>query len=316
MPNWIRKRFDSTESDSGAANCEDPPEDGLEAAAASASSGGSRRALTPEATGTTTTTTGRFRTTSLSYESETSSSSNSSKKVGSKVKSQWQKAVRKLSINSSGYSSSSSSQAGSLESSRTSMEKPGWALKQQNSNNYYQPRSRHLSINADSYYTITINPIPEAKAVGVDPGGGVSLATSLPPHYAVCTKTPSPPPPATTSTRPPYLRARSLTPSQDQNNQDNKSRNPSSASSSGGSSATGSDEVNEAGDAKAVSDEFDQDEVEVDGLREEFPFGPAFKAAMGRMTTFPDGTEAVMIDSAKAHEAFQTSDVINPVMRK
>ena len=40
-------------------------------------------------------------------------------------------------------------------------------------------------------------------------------------------------------------------------------------------------------------------------MSQEFPFGPAFKAAMGRVTAFPDGSEAVMIDSALALEAFQ-----------
>merc|ERR550532_897667 len=40
-------------------------------------------------------------------------------------------------------------------------------------------------------------------------------------------------------------------------------------------------------------------------MSQEFPFGPAFKVAMGRVTAFPDGSEAVMIDSALALEAFQ-----------
>lgn len=45
-------------------------------------------------------------------------------------------------------------------------------------------------------------------------------------------------------------------------------------------------------------------------MTEEFPFGPAFKAAMGRLTTFPDGTGAVMIDSAVALEAFQEDQMV------
>merc|ERR1719219_661212 len=46
-------------------------------------------------------------------------------------------------------------------------------------------------------------------------------------------------------------------------------------------------------------------------MSEEFPYGRAFKAAMGRVTTFPDGTEAVMIDSAIALEAFQHEQMKN-----
>merc|ERR1719491_2501701 len=46
-------------------------------------------------------------------------------------------------------------------------------------------------------------------------------------------------------------------------------------------------------------------------MTEEFPYGRAFKAAMGRVTTFPDGTEAVMIDSAIALEAFQQEQMKN-----
>ena len=45
-------------------------------------------------------------------------------------------------------------------------------------------------------------------------------------------------------------------------------------------------------------------------MTEEFPYGRAFKAAMGRVTTFPDGTEAVMIDSAIALEAFQQEQMV------
>ena len=45
-------------------------------------------------------------------------------------------------------------------------------------------------------------------------------------------------------------------------------------------------------------------------MSDEFPYGRAFKAAMGRVTTFPDGTEAVMIDSALALEAFQLEQMV------
>ena len=51
-------------------------------------------------------------------------------------------------------------------------------------------------------------------------------------------------------------------------------------------------------------------------MTEEFPYGRAFKAAMGRVTTFPDGTEAVMIDSAIALEAFQHEQMVRLISIK
>ena len=45
-------------------------------------------------------------------------------------------------------------------------------------------------------------------------------------------------------------------------------------------------------------------------MSQEFPYGPAFKAAMGRVTAFPDGSEAVMIDSAIALEAFKLEEMV------
>ena len=50
-------------------------------------------------------------------------------------------------------------------------------------------------------------------------------------------------------------------------------------------------------------------------MSEEFPYGRAFKAAMGRVTTFPDGTEAVMIDSAIALEAFQLEQMVRVISK-
>ena len=361
MPSWIRRRFDSTESDSGAANCEEAPEEAMEASRKSTS-----RSLTPEMLssasegtcgGSASSSGRRLRTTSLSYESETNgressgSSFGGSKKVGTKVKTQWQKAVRKLSINSSGYSSSASSQTGetspggliSNTSSRTSMEKPGWALKQSASGGY-QPRSRHLSINTDSYYTITINPIPEVE---VDSMTAPNLATSLPPypggsgcHMIMKTTiggnspvpaSPSPEPTHTPGRTPgaPSSRGRSLTPNHnrttvtsgrrytksisedytsthhDYDQQKEGAKTPSGTTASGSNpSSSGTDEENSEEDA---------------GLKDEFPYGAAFKVAMGRTTHFPDGTEAVMIDSAKAHQAFQSDDqttMVNRALKK
>ena len=69
-----------------------------------------------------------------------------------------------------------------------------------------------------------------------------------------------------------------------------KSRSPSGSSASEDSSSSSSEESNK---------------MTMSRMSQEFPFGPAFKAAMGRVTAFPDGSEAVMIDSALALEAFQ-----------
>lgn len=76
-----------------------------------------------------------------------------------------------------------------------------------------------------------------------------------------------------------------------------KSRTP-----SGGSEAS----------ASGISEE---NENEAEKMTEEFPYGPAFRAAMGRITTFPDGTEAVMIDSAVALEAFREDQMVKPKLR-
>lgn len=94
MTSWIRKRFDSAESD-------DIPESPQETEHFS-----SQKAQ-------------------CTFESE------QQKSRVTKVKTQWQKAVRKLSVNSSGYGSGTEpSPSISLSGSRSSMEKPAWLLKQ------------------------------------------------------------------------------------------------------------------------------------------------------------------------------------------
>lgn len=239
MTSWIRRRFDSAESDDIPESPE-PNDDGTVMASDVK--------------------------TSLCFESETDG--NVKSRV-TKVKTQWQRAVRKLSVNSSGYGSASNepSPAISLSGSRASMEKPAWLLKQQQ---LCQPRSRHMSINADSDQRTNVTnhrapaaaqaaiPIPEGR-----PMPNITMPSSLPPYYNQRGFTPEP-------------------------RICDKSRTP-----SGGS------------EESAISEENDDNQ-----FTEEFPYGPAFRAAMGRITTFPDGTEAVMIDSAVALEAFREDQMV------
>ena len=251
VSSWIRKRFDSSESDHNGQPIPESPEP-------QESSEGSSNKVT-----------------SLSYETETEKTSRGI----TKVKSQWQRAVRKLSANSSGYGSSNDP---SPSGSRTSIEKPAWALKQ---HHHYQPRSRHLSINVDNggvyqYHPKSYaQPIPETRPV----------------HYQRSQFQPS--------SLPPYAGQMPLSPPKNQTEDAkvdtsaekiNKSRTP-----SGGSSSNDGETSSTSGSGE-----------EIEKLTEEFPYGPAFRAAMGRVTAFPDGTEAVMIDSAMALEAFKIDQMV------
>lgn len=258
MTSWIRRRFDSAESD-------DIPESPEPASSVQDAEK----------------TNNHNHSTEIVIESETDNTKTNGGHHGStrgvtKVKTQWQRAVRKLSVNSSGYGSASSepSPCISLSGSRASMEKPAWLLKQHAS---CQPRSRHLSINIDGggAYPSTVcrtapAPIPEGRPVYTTQRSMPS--TSLPPYAGHLSMTISPR----------YRPDTNL-----------KSRTPSGSSS--GEGDTGSGSCSSSGDEK---------------MTEEFPYGRAFKAAMGRVTTFPDGTEAVMIDSAIALEAFQQEQMV------
>ena len=274
MTSWIRRRFDSAESD----DIPESPEP------------------IPDADQQTSSLDVVNKTTSLCFESETDMKSNANGGGGqqnrgvTKVKTQWQRAVRKLSVNSSGYGSASSepSPSISLSGSRASMEKPAWLLKQHAS---CQPRSRHLSINVDGG--------------GVYPGGAVSRTAPAPipegrPVYNTQRSMPS-------TSLPPYAGHYSIQPNSprhggytpDVSNLKSRTRTPSGSSSSG-EGDTGSGSCSSSGDER---------------MSEEFPYGRAFKAAMGRVTTFPDGTEAVMIDSAIALEAFQLEQMVRFIFK-
>jgi len=173
MTSWIRRRFDSAESD-------DIPESPEPVSGQDAEKPNNHN-----------------HSTEIVIESETDNTKTNGGHHGStrgvtKVKTQWQRAVRKLSVNSSGYGSASSepSPSISLSGSRASMEKPAWLLKQHAS---CQPRSRHLSINVDggSGYPGAVSrtapePIPEGRPVYNTQRSMPS--TSLPPyagHYSI-----------------------------------------------------------------------------------------------------------------------------------
>ena len=249
VSSWIRKRFDSAESD-GQPIPESP--EPVDNESENGSSSG-RNSKSPNNLSMV-----------CSFENETETRS----KGVAKVKSQWQRAVRKLSANSSGYGSGSNDPSPS--GSRISIEKPGWALKQ----GHYQPRSRHMSINVDqnsySHYVpkSCAQPIPESRPVNHQ--RPKYQPSSLPPYAG---HMPMSPPKFESSCS-------------SESNQ--KSRTPSGSSSNGSTECSTEDEK----------------------LVEEFPYGPAFRAAMGRITAFPDGTEAVMIDSAMALEAFKIDQMV------
>ena len=120
VTSWIRKRFDSTESDDIPESPEPVDNNGVDNPMTGPSN--------------------------ISYETETEP-----RKSSLKVKTHWQRAVRKLSANSSGYGSGNDhSPSMSTSGSRVSMEKPAWLLKQQV---LCQPRSRHMSINVDQVFS-------------------------------------------------------------------------------------------------------------------------------------------------------------------
>ena len=120
VTSWIRRRFDSTESDNEIPESPEPIDELHEVQ--------DKCEQAPNSN-------------TISYETETEP------KRSLKVKSHWQRAVRKLSANSSGYGSGNDhSPSISTSGSRVSMEKPAWLLKQQA---LCQPRSRHMSINVD-----------------------------------------------------------------------------------------------------------------------------------------------------------------------
>ena len=168
VSSWIRKRFDSSESDQNGEQQSIPesPEP-QELVASENVVGNSNNKVSAN----------------ICYETETE---NKTKAGVAKVKTQWQRAVRKLSANSSGYGSNDPSPSGS----RTSIEKPAWVLK----HHQYQPRSRHMSINVDNgvyqYHPKSCaQPIPESRTVNYQrskfqpsslPPYAGQMATSLP----------------------------------------------------------------------------------------------------------------------------------------
>ena len=171
---------------------------------------------------------------------------------GYRVKSQWQKAVRKLSSGgtSSGSRNTSPSPTGAGSppgpaaatasmGPRTSMEKPGWAVCRANPHAAQYRRTRHLSLNVD----------------GGGGGGGPAVAGAAQRRN---------------TERPPLRRGESspLPP---------RSRRSS-----------------------------------IPNPVDEFPYSPAFAyAPAGRESThFPCGSEAVMINSALALEAFRSLDEV------
>ena len=180
---------------------------------------------------------------------------------GYRVKTQWQKAVRRLSSGSGSHGTSPGSRntspsptdpAAAVASGspdpplgpRTSMEKPGWAVHRNNPHAqvaaYAQcRRTRHLSLTVD--------------------GSGTAPAAPAPP-------------------RPPLCR--------------------------GESSPLPTRQAGPGGRARRAS---------VANPVDEFPYSPAFAyAPVGRESThFPCGSEAVMINSALALEAFRSLEEVN-----
>ncbi len=206
-----------------------------------------------------------------------------------KVKSQWQRTVRKISVSSgynSGGSATSSSQAvngpPNGDSSptgpinrvrRTSMDKPSWGVRTAyggQSADYYhlpqQPRTRHLSLSCSipppsAYYYSQSPPWvvhDELNLTKLTPGNKIPVSLMV---------SQSPPPPVVATlamvleSKPSPVR---------------KSSSP-----------------------EDCEDDEDEDCYEDEDSMSSLPY------AVGKATPFPDGSEAVMIDSALAHNTFQ-----------
>jgi len=204
-----------------------------------------------------------------------------------KVKAQWQRAVRKISV-SSGYNSGGSSASSSLMGNggpgggssptgqinrvrRTSMDKPSWGARTgTQACDYYhilppQPRTRHLSLSNNPpgpYYYYSQSP---PRVVHDEVSVTKTLPGSKIPVSLLVSQSPPPPVIATLSmvleSKPSPVR-------------------------------------------KSSSPDEECDGEEDDGYdncdsMSNLPY------AVGKATPFPDGSEAVMIDSALAHNAFQ-----------
>ena len=206
-----------------------------------------------------------------------------------KVKSQWQRAVRKISV-SSGYNSGGSLASSSLIGSggpgggssptglinrvrRTSMDKPSWGARTgygTQAGDYYhipapQPRTRHLSLSNNPpgpYYYYSQSP---PRVVHDEVSVTKTIPGSKIPASALVSQSPPPPVIATLAM---VLESKP---------------SPVRKSSSPDDECDGEDDVG--------SDNSDS--------MTNLPY------AVGKATPFPDGSEAVMIDSALAHNAFQ-----------
>ena len=305
---WLRRRLDSSGSSEGAAHAEEfgcapslvsPSVEEEQQLGKNFVRKTARRSTEPP---------------SVTYESETSSKSGGRRsrhlsigdpsagppikeESGStyvKVKSQWQRAVRKISVSSgynSGASSTSSTPAPNGDSSptagvlnrvrRTSVDKPNWGVRTayggQLPDQYHhpaQPRTRHLSLSSNippsSAYHFSQSPprviLDEQGLTKGLPGNKIPVSMMV---------NQSPPPPPVIST---LAMVRESKPSPAR-----KSSSPD----------------NECDDCDDVDDDDDDD------VMSKLPY------AVGKATPFPDGSEAVMIDSALAHNAFQEEQVRN-----
>ena len=198
-----------------------------------------------------------------------------------KVKSQWQRAVRKISVSSgynSGASSTSSTPAPNGDSSptggvlnrvrRTSVDKPSWGVRAayggQVPDQYYhpaQPRTRHLSLSSNippSVYHYSQSP----PRVVLDEQG---LTKPVPANKIPTSMMVNQSPPVISTLA--MVRESKASPARKSSSPDN--------------------------------DCDDCDDCDDDDSMSKLPY------AVGKATPFPDGSEAVMIDSALAHNAFQ-----------
>jgi hypothetical protein len=216
-----------------------------------------------------------------------------------KVKSQWQRAVRKISV-SSGYNSGGSSTSSTPNPNgdasptagavnrvrRTSMDKPNWGIRSAYGGQGpdihlppVQPRTRHLSLSSNvppfsAYYYSQSPPriiFDEQGLTKPVPGSKIPVGMMM--------VNQSPPQPQVIST---LAMVRESKPSPAR-----KSSTP----------------------EKDECDDDDDEDDEVESMSK-LPY------AVGKATPFPDGSEAVMIDSALALNAFQEESVRKVKMLK
>ena len=209
-----------------------------------------------------------------------------------RVKTQWQKAVRRMSggSGSGGHSPSAHPDlheriSRSSPMSRSLMERPGWALRQQQQQgamarpSAVASRTRHLSLNADGVYSIS-EPADAQQPMSLPPAPQPNLYL---PTSVICDK--------------------GQGQGQGQQRKLHKADSSPLPSRANPANIPGQNRVH----PESVQRRFSQPAGSAaEPTSDVFPFSKAFTYGIGKANPFPCGSEAVMINAALAHEAFSS----------